>query len=379
MVLRIVLLMVIQIDTYILNMKKYGEIMRVCLLGQYPPHIGGVSSHTYLLSMELAKRGDEVYVLTYPHPDVKDIDGVKVETAFAPNIKGLRGLFFFISSFFKLISIVRRFNIGLIHAHFLLPPGLIGVCVGSLLGKKTAVTAHGSDLMIQAKNPILRRLIKFVLKRADYVLVVNQTLKDKVLELGINQDKVYITPNAVDVEKFNPQKRELPSDMKMSADKPVLLFVGNLVFQKGVKYLLEAKKLMKNDAELLVVGDGPLRQELVMKVKDDGIPDVVFVGARRDVDQIMPSADVFVLPSISEGFPITILEAMASGLPVVATNVGGISEVMNEEVGIMLNPSSPMELARALDKILENKTLMTDMGVAAREQALKYSAVKIPY
>jgi L-malate glycosyltransferase len=353
--------------------------MRVCLLGQYPPHIGGVSSHTYLLSRELVKRGDEVYVLTYPHLDVKDIDGVKVETAFAPNVKGLRGLFFFISSFFKLMSMVRRFNIDLIHAHFLLPPGLIGVCVGSLLGKKTAVTAHGSDLMIQAKNPILRRLIKFVLKKADYVLVVNQTLNDKVLELGISQDKVYITPNAVDVEKFNPQKRELPSDVKMSADKPIMLFVGNLVFQKGVKYLLEAKKLMKTDEELLIVGDGPLHQELEMKVQDDEIPDVVFVGARRDVDQIMPSADVFVLPSISEGFPITILEAMASGLPVVATNAGGISEVMNEKVGIMVNPSSPTELASALDKILENKTLMTDMGVAAREQSLKYSAVQIPY
>ncbi len=353
--------------------------MRVCLLGQYPPHIGGVSSHAYLLSRELVKRGDQVYVLTYPHTDVKDIDGVKVETALAPNIKGLRGLFFFISSFFKLINMVRRFNIELIHAHFLLPPGLIGVCVGSLLGKKTAVTAHGSDLMIQAKNPVLRSLIKFVLKKADYVLVVNQTLNDKVLELGINPDKVYITPNAVDVEKFNPKKKELPSDVNIIHDKPVILFVGNLVFQKGVKFLLEAKKLMKSDVKLVVVGDGPLRHELEMKVQDDNIQDVFFAGARRDVDQIMPSADIFVLPSISEGFPITILEAMASGLPVVATNVGGISEVMNEQVGIMVNPSSPTELASAMDKILENETLRDDMSVAAREQALEYSKVQIPY
>ncbi|MBI5460493.1 glycosyltransferase [Methanobacterium sp.] len=353
--------------------------MRVCLLGQYPPHIGGVSSHTYLLSRELVKRGDEVYVLTYPHRDVEGINGVKVETAFTPNIKGLRGLFFFISSTFKLMGMVRRFNIDLIHAHFLLPPGLIGVCVGSLLGKKTAVTAHGSDLLIQAKNPILRRLIKFVLKRADYVLVVNQNLQEKVLELGINPDKIYITPNAVDVEKFNPQNKELPPNVKISSDKPVLLFVGNLVFQKGVKYLLEAKKLMKTGAELVIVGDGPLRQDLEMKVRDEKISDVIFTSARRDVDEIMPSADVFVLPSISEGFPITILEAMASGLPVVATNVGGISEVMNEDVGIMVKPSNPRELASALDKILENETLMIDMGAAAREQALKYSTMQIPY
>jgi glycosyltransferase involved in cell wall biosynthesis len=351
----------------------------VCILGQFPPHIGGVSSHTYLLSQELKERGDEVRVLTYPHPDVKDLDGVKVETAFAPNIKGFRGFFFLISSTFKLMSMVRHYKIDLIHAHFLLPPGLIGVGVGKILGTKTAVTAHGSDLLIQSKNPVLRYLIKFVLGKADYVLVVNNTLKDKALKLGVNPDKIHITPNAVDVVKFNPHNKELPSDIKMSHEKPVVLFVGNLVFQKGVEYLLEAKKLMNCDAELLLVGDGPLRQDLEKKVQDDEIQDVIFAGARRDVDKIMPSADLFVLSSVSEGFPITILEAMASGLPVVATSVGGINEVLDENVGIMVIPSNPSELAMAMDKILEKKELRDSMSTAAREHALKYASLEIPY
>lgn len=318
-------------------------------------------------------------MLTYPHQYIEDVGAVKVETAPAPNIKGLRGLFFTISSFFKLISMVRRLKIDFIHAHFLLPPGLIGVCVGSLMGKKTAVTAHGSDLMIQAKNPLLRGLIKFTLKRTDYVLVVNQTLQEKVLELGINPDKIYITPNAVDVKKFNPQNRELPPDIKLSSDKPVLLFVGNLVSQKGVKYLLDAKKLMDTPAELVVVGDGPLRKELEMKVQNEKINDVVFVGARRDVEKIMPSADVFVLPSVSEGSPITILEAMASGLPVVATSVGGITEVINVKVGMVVEPANPQEMATALNKILENNELLGEMGVTAREHALEYDSIQIPY
>jgi len=353
--------------------------MRVCLLGQYPPHIGGVSSHTYLLSKELKKRGDEVYVLTYPHPDVKDLDGVKVETAFAPNIKGLRGLFFIISSTFKLISMVRHYNIDLIHAHFILPPGLIGILVGKILGKKTVVTAHGSDLLIQGKNPILRSLIKFVLGKSDYVLVVNQSLKSNVLKLGIKPEKIYVTPNAVDVEKFNPHGKKLPSDIEITPDKPSVLFVGNLVYQKGLEYLLEAKKLIDWDLELIIVGDGPLRHELEKKVKNDQIKDVVFVGARRDVDQIMPSSDLFVLPSISEGFPITILEAMASGLPVVATDVGGIGEIMDKNVGIIVKPSDPEGLAGAMDKILKNSELTNSMKVAAREHSRKYASLKIPY
>jgi L-malate glycosyltransferase len=353
--------------------------MRVCILGQYPPHIGGVSSHSYLLSQELKNRGDKVYVLTYPHHDVKDLDGIKVETAFAPNIKGLRGFIFFISSFFKLMSMVRHYKIEIIHAHFLLPPGLIGIIVGKILGKKTAVTAHGSDLLIQANNPILRPLIKFVLSEADYVLVVNQTLKDKALKLGLNSEKIYITPNAVDVKKFNPHNKQLPSDITISHEKPVILFVGNLVYQKGVEYLLEAKKLMDCDAELLIIGDGPLRRDLEKKVEIDEIPDVVFTGARRDVNQIMPFADLFVLPSISEGFPITLLEALASALPVVTTSVGGIQEVIDETVGFVVPPSEPKQLASSMDKILENKDLKDSMQIAAREHALKFVSMKIPY
>lgn len=318
--------------------------------------------------------------MTYPHPDVKDLDGVKVETAFAPNIKGLRGLFFIISSTFKLISMVRHYNIDLIHAHFLLPPGLIGIFVGKILGKKTAVTAHGSDLLIQAKNPILRPLIKFVLGKSDYVLVVNQSMKSMVLELGIKSEKkIYVTPNAIDLEKFNPKGKKLPHDIEINPDKQSVLFVGNLVYQKGLEYLLEAKKLMNSDVELVIVGDGPLRHDLEKKVEDDQIEDVVFVGARRDVEQIMPSSDLFVLPSISEGFPITILEAMASGLPVVATDVGGIGEVVAKNVGTVVKPSDPEELAVAMDKILKNSELKNSMKVAAREHSRKYAKLKIPY
>jgi glycosyltransferase involved in cell wall biosynthesis len=355
------------------------NILRVCILGHYPPHIGGVSSHTYLLSQELLERGDQVYVLTYPHPQVKDMDGVKVESAFAPNIKGLRGFFFSLSAAWKLIRIVRHNQVDLIHAHFLLPPGLIGVLVGSILGKKTAVTAHGSDLLIQAGNPILRHFIKFVLRRADYVLVVNQALKDKVLELGIAKDKIYITPNAVDTRKFNPQNLETPPEIKLNRNKPTILFVGNLVFQKGVEYLLEAKKIMNSDSELLIVGEGPLRNRLEEMVQKEGISGVIFTGARRDVEMIMPSADVFVLPSISEGFPITILEALASGVPVVATKVGGVEEVMNEQVGKMVKPADPVDLQEALDLILQDEKLRLKMGKKAREHALKYGRLEIPY
>jgi len=359
--------------------------MNICLLGQFPPHIGGISSHTYLLARELAKRGDKVYVLTYPHPDVKshpdvkDLNGISVETAFTVNIKGLRGLFFFISASFKLISMVRKHDIDVIHAHFLIPPGLIAVMVGKLTDKKVAVTVHGSDIFIQATNPVLRRLTRYVLKNADIIAAVDETVRDKIIEFEIEvKDKIRVTPNAVDLEKFKPHKSSFAEEIDLNPQKPVILFVGNLVPQKGLKYLLQAKKQMETPTQLVIVGDGPLMKQLQEKVKTDKIKDVYFTGARRDVDHIMPAADVFVLPSTSEGFPITLLEAFASGLPAVATGVGGIKGLVTPDVGFIVEPRDPQALKEALQKILENGERKSQMGKAAVVKAREYGTLKVP-
>lgn len=356
--------------------------MKVCLLGHFPPHLGGVSSHTYLLSQELIKRGDEVYVLTYPHPDIGDMKGVHVETAPTINIRGLRGFFFFLAATWKLISMTRKYDIDLIHAHFLLPPGLVAVIAGGVTKKKIAVTIHGSDIFIQASNPVLRILIKFILKRADHVAVVSEAIREKVLDLDVVgvQDKIKVTPNAVDVQKYRPSiKTSFIQDMELNPKKPIILFVGNLVLQKGLKYLLKAKKLLKSDAQLVLVGDGPLMMVLKEMINKQNIRDVFFMGARRDVYRIMPATDVFVLPSISEGFPITLLEAFASGLPVVATSVGGIKELVSSDVGILVEPMDPTGLSEALDQIIQNDELRHEMGKSARKKALTYATLDIPY
>ncbi len=356
--------------------------MNICILGQFPPHIGGVSSHTYFLSRELVKRGDEVHVLTYPHQDIKDIDGIHVETAPTVNIRGLRGLLFLISATFKLISMVRKYDIDLIHAHFLIPPGLIAVLVGGLTRKKVAVTVHGTDIFVHSSNPLLRPLIKYVLNKTDYIAVVDEAIKEQIFKLDVNgvDGKIKVTHNAVDLEKFKPQiKTDFREKLALDPQKNLILFVGNLVPQKGLKYLLEAKKQMKSPAELVIVGDGYLMGELQETVKTNRIEDVHFTGARRDVEQIMPSADVFVLPSISEGFPITLLEAFACGLPAVATDVGGVKELVTPDVGLLVEPEDPVALGEALDKINQNKDLRHKMAENTPLKAQKYGYFEVPY
>jgi L-malate glycosyltransferase len=361
-------------------------IMKICLFGQFPPHIGGVSSHVYLLSQELLDRGDEVWVLTYPHPHMKDVNGIRVQSAWAPPIKGLRGLFFSLSSFFKLIQMVRNYKLDIIHAHYSLPPGLIAVLVGSLMGTSTAVTVHGSDIFILAQKPILRQITRWVLNKADYTMVVSEALERKVKEMGVSPQKINLTPNAVDMQRFSP-RNQLPNDMLLDPHKTTLLFVGNLVPQKGVKYLLEAKKILdsdqesegaESDFELLIVGDGPLKNDLQRQVQEYGIKNVVFLGERRDVELIMPSADLFILPSISEGFPITILESLASGVPVVATRVGGVVEIESESVVRLVEPGQSEALARAIKEMVQPDSLKEAVKKACKI-ASAYAHIKIPY
>lgn len=356
--------------------------MKICMVGHFPPHLGGISSYTYLLSKELVNRGDEVYVLTYPHENISDIKDIPVFTAPTLNIKGLRGFLFSISATLKLLRIIRKYKIDLIHAHYVMPPGLIAVICSMLSGTKTAITIHGSDIFVLARKPLLKSVIKFILKRSDYVFVVSDSLRENVLKLDIEglEDKLSITYNAVDVERFKPdQTSTFKEEVHINPQKPVVLFVGNLVWQKGVEYLIRAKEFLKVDAEIVIVGDGPLLDELKAIVEFEKMEGITFTGARTDIEKIMPAADVVAVPSVSESFGIVVLEAMASGKPVIATNVGGIPEVVNKETGVLVNPEDPVGLAEAIDKILEDKELKEKMGKTAREQVMKYATIKIPY
>lgn len=357
-------------------------MMKICMVGHFPPHLGGISSYTYLLSRELVNRGDEVCVLTYPHENIDDIENIPVFTAPTVDIKGIRGFLFSISATFKLLRMVRKYKIDLIHAHYVMPPGLIAVICSMFSGAKTAITIHGSDIFVLARKPILKSIIKFILKRSDYVFVVSDSLKENVLKLGIEvlENKLSVTYNAVDVERFRPdQTSTFKEEIHIGPQKSVVLFVGNLVWQKGVEYLIRAKEFLNVDAEIVIVGDGPLLEELKGIVEFEKMEGITFTGARNDVENIMPAADVVVVPSVSESFGIVVLEAMASGKPVVATKVGGIPEVVNEKTGILVNPEDPVGLAEAVDKILQDKELKDKMGKTAEEQVMKYARVEIPY
>ena len=328
--------------------------MKFAMVGQFPPHIGGVGVHIHTLSKELVKEGHEVYVITYPHKDIKDIDGIHVIGTKGVNIPGLRGLFFAINAEKELKKLIEKENIDIIHGHYLLPAGWASVKAGKSTNTKTYVTSHGSDMFeTYKKQKFTRPLINKVLKDADVVLAVSEALKDEIIKTNIPniKEKTRLHWNSIDVNKFKTTEE--------NKDK--------------------FKKEMSVEANLFIVGDGPQSKELKEKCEKEDIQNVYFTGTRRDVEDVIPSCGLLVLPSFSESFGLVLIEALSCGKPVIGSNVGGIKEIITEDVGLLIDPNDPTDLANAIDRVLSDDELMERFKSNARDRAKDFGETKLPY
>ncbi len=352
------------------------------MVGQFPPHVGGVGVHIHTLSKQLVSEGHEVYVITYPHNDIKDIDGIHVIGTKGLNIPGVRGLMFKMNAKKALEELLEKEDIDIIHGHYLFPAGAAAVEVGKEHGIKTYVTAHGSDMFeLYKTQPLMRSTLKKVLRDADGVFAVSNALRHEIIATGVTgiANKTKISWNSVDIDKFSAKSNDSFKKENKLEDKPIVLFVGNLIKRKNVDSLLEAKKIAHSDYYLVIVGDGPQFKKLRKKVEDDNIHDVIFTGSRNDVEDIIPSCDVLVLPSFSESFGLVLIEALACGKPVIGSDVGGITEIINEDVGLLVDPNRISSIAGAIDKIINDDDLRLLLSLNARNRAIDFSKVTIPY
>ena len=356
--------------------------MKIAMVGQFPPHVGGVGVHIHTLSKRLVELGHEVYVITYPHKDIEDIDGIHVIGTKGINIPGVRGLTFKKSAKKELKRLLEKEDIDIIHGHYLFPAGAAAVEVGKEYGIKTYVTAHGSDMFeVYKKQPFMRSTIKNVLKNADCVLAVSNALKHEIIATGVKgiANKTKLSWNSVDINKFSNRENDSFKNEYRLFDKPIVLFIGNLIKRKNVESLIEAKKIANSNYYLVIVGDGPLFKKLKKKVDEENVRDVIFTGSRNDVENIIPSADILVLPSFSESFGLVLIEALACGKPVIGSDVGGISEIINDDVGLLINPNKVSSIAKAIDSLINDESYRYSLSLNARSRAKNFSEVHIPY
>jgi glycosyltransferase involved in cell wall biosynthesis len=257
-----------------------------------------------------------------------------------------------------------------VFAHWVLPAGVIGAAAAFLTRRPLLLYAHGSDICVYAeKSGAYRALARATLARAVHVFAASRDIAARLERLGVPPGRVSVVPCGVDTGVFFPD-RAAPA-----TDGPVrLLYVGDLVPPKGVEALVAAAITLAADRHPLrldLVGDGPLRAGLEARVAAAGAEDAVtFHGARprAEVADRMRGADALVLPSHNEGTPVSVMEALTCGIPVVATDVGGIPELVTEGAnGLLVPPRDQEALTAALARLADDGALRRHLteGAAA--------------
>jgi len=354
--------------------------MKICMLcTNFPPDIGGIAAHVYELSKALVKQGNDVQVITlrrrFHDKKYQEIDGIKVYRVYYPR---LRVIGFFIYLFYvwpRLKRAIRKEDIDIIHAHTILNDALTAKSIGNI---PKIQTEHSSGFLAAMEEGKHKRLYKWLLSHADHVIGTSQELADTVIKFGISKDKTSFISNGIDIERFNPgvEGGEIREKYKIKPEEKVILCPRRLEFKNGVCYFIKAIPHIiqqNSNVKCLIAGDGAEMRKFSQEVIRLAIADkVIFAGRvpNTEMPKYYAASDVVVLPSLKEATSIAGLEAMATGKPLVGTNVGGIPQIITDgETGILVPPRNPEELAHAIVSLLNDDGKRAAMGLNARKRA----------
>jgi glycosyltransferase involved in cell wall biosynthesis len=365
--------------------------MKVCIVTTAFPRWRGDGLGSFILEAARAVRARDVQVRVVAMHDI----GAKTMEVFPPDIeiyrprymmpesleilqkagggipvmwwKSILARFILIPFFFIHTLAIMRYarDCDIIHANWTLSAA--SIWLGSLYHRRPyLVTVQGSDIFQATRLPLVTHLTRKVLNSASHVFALSSALKQATVSIGVQKEKIEVLPNGVDTKEFFPSDEER---------QQLVIYVGWLIERKGVKYLIEAMAHAKetlSEYRLILIGQGPQKSELVNTARSLGISDRVdFLGSlsTEQVSDWMRKAKLLVLPSLEEGLGVVLLEALASGTPCVASNVGGISDVISPDVGSLVEPGDSIALAEAMEKALSDQDQWLAMSKQARTRA----------
>jgi len=382
--------------------------MNICILTRaLPVHgMGGMEQHTMVLAEGLVRRGNKVTILTTGHPDGKKYEktGSGIEIFYLPTKPGVYSLKWLFWSRKKLrelhtvnnFSVICGQNAGsltyLISGRLRVP--LVSIMHGTSLGAVKTALVQGYkprkifSVLYQLFVAYIHSL--YSLHISGMVISISEEVTRRLKrEYILNGEKIRTIPNGIDVNVFKKTKENNHIRKKYDlAGKKVILFVGRVEEEKGAGVLLHAlhmldsqvvgsKSIKQKDVVLLVVGSGSYLDELKDIAKNLGLANIIFVGSvdNNELVDYYNAADIFVMPTLCvEGLPLTLLEAMSCETAVVASDIGGIRDVIDSKNGILVKPGDVKALSMAIAKALDEKKNKS-LGKAARKTVLeKYSS-----
>jgi glycosyltransferase involved in cell wall biosynthesis len=309
-------------------------------------------------------------------PSLDQIDGVNVSYprwfVFPRFFRCLYGFFIFFSVYPQIAKANKEFKFDVVYAPWVYPDGFAVVLAAKILRKPVVLRAMGCDVNHYSTFFWRRLMIRWALRNADGIVSVSDALKNRMVELGTVPSKIEVVRNGVNKDLFYAMdKINIRKQLKLGTEVQYILFIGSWEEVKGVEYLLEAFRLLKmagfDNVKLLMIGKGYLENEIRQKVAQWALNDsILLIGpvSHKAIPLWMNAADVFCLPSIREGMPNVVLEALACGVSIVATSVGGIPEILvPNDRNILVPARDSKKLFEAFSRLLKQTECCNPLNV----------------
>ncbi|MDA0907021.1 MAG: N-acetyl-alpha-D-glucosaminyl L-malate synthase BshA [Bacteroidetes bacterium] len=353
------------------------------------PTFGGSGVVATELAKGLAKKGHTVHIISYARP--ARLEAFETHIVYHEVTVQSYPLFEYppygLALANMLSHIIENESLDVLHVHYALPHTTSAYLACQILGDRGAevpivTTLHGTDITLVGRDPSYKRIVDFSLNQSDGITAVSEYLKaETIRQFDIHQDVVVI-PNFIDLERFSRVPNPVLRYELAPEGEPLLMHVSNFRKVKRVVVLVEmmAKLLEKGGtAKLIMVGDGPERLKAESLAKELGVlRHIRFLGKQEQVEQLLSMSDVFLLPSGSETFGLAALEAMACGVPVVSTNIGGLPEVnIHGETGYLVELDDAEAMADYTLKILRDDALKQRLSTNARARAEVFEQSKV--
>lgn len=352
------------------------------------PTYGGSGVIATELGKELALKGHEVHFISYALPFrlskfVKNIVFHEVETSSYP-------LFEFplysLALASKMIEVAEYENLDLLHVHYAIPHATSAYLAKQILKDKKDLkiitTLHGTDITLVGLEPSFLPLVKFSIEQSDGVTAVSRFLKEKTITNYSCEKPIEVIPNFIDINLYKPNGKTAFGERIAPDGEKILVHTSNFRPVKRVPDTIKILKKVIEDvpAKLILIGDGPDRSECERLCRQLDLCDQVkFLGKQEGLVEILNSADLFLIPSQSESFGLAALEAMACGLPVISSSVGGLPELINHnETGFIAEIGDVDRMAKYAVDLLGNDRKYKLFSKNARDRAVnKFDKSKI--
>jgi glycosyltransferase involved in cell wall biosynthesis len=359
-----------------------SEPLRVAMIIQaYYPHVGGAERQLMALVPLLQARGIEINILTRRYPGLKPfemIGGAPVHRLPIPGPKAVASTIFTLSA----LPLLARLRPHLIHAHELLSPTTTAVAAKRLFGIPVVAKVLRGGMLGDIDKLKKRRFgphrLALLRQRVNAFITISKEIDTELAEIGIEKERRPFIPNGVDTDKFAPIKEHEKQTLRQQLHLPegfMAVFTGRLSPEKRVDQLIAIwpqVRSLNSQAHLIILGTGE-QETALQQAAGDGIH---FRGQVNNVSDYLKTADLFLLPSSTEGLSNALLEGMASGLACIATKVGGAPDVIrHEHNGWLVPPDQPEQLQEAILSLCHNAEQRTRFGTAARHEILQNYAL----